>query len=154
LPVPNDSRADVAALLKAWTDAAAKLTVGDPVPGPAEGDYAADPDPAEMRGLGPTRLTLTLGFGAGLFVRDGRDRFSLAKQRPEAFVDLHGFPGDQLVLARTGGDLLLQAWADNPQVAFHAVRTLTRLSWGVAGIRWVQAGFMSDYGHTATRRAT
>ena len=148
----TDNRADVAALLKAWTDAAAKLTVGDPVPGPAEGDYAADPDPAEMRGLGPTRLTLTFGFGAGLFVRDGRDRFSLAKQRPEAFVDLPSFPGDQLAPARTGGDLFVQACADNPQVAFHAARTLTRLSWGVARIRWVQAGFMSDYGRGETPR--
>ena len=125
----TDKRVDVAKLLQDWTDAAAKLALGEPVAGPADGDYAAaDPDPAEMQGLGPARLTLTFGFGAGLFVRDGRDRFGLAKQRPEAFVDLPNFPGDQLAPARTGGDLLVQACADNPQVAFHAARTLTRLA--------------------------
>jgi deferrochelatase/peroxidase EfeB len=150
--VTTDNRVDVAKLLSDWTDAAAKLAVGDSVPGPADNDYAADPDPAETQGLGPARLTLTFGFGAGLFVRDGRDRFGLAKRRPEAFVDLPKFPGDQLAPARTGGDLLVQACADNPQVAFHAVRTLTRLAWGVAAIRWVQAGFVSDYGRGETPR--
>jgi deferrochelatase/peroxidase EfeB len=151
--VTADKRADVAKLLQEWTDAAAKLTLGDPVAGPADGDYAAaDPDPAEMQGLGPARLTLTFGFGAGLFVRDGRDRFGLADRRPEALVDLPKFPGDQLAPARTGGDLLVQACADNPQVAFHAARTLTRLAYGVAAIRWVQSGFVSDYGEGQTPR--
>jgi deferrochelatase/peroxidase EfeB len=150
--VTTDKRADVAKLMGDWTDAAAKLAVGAPVEGPADGDYAAAPDPAEMQGLGPARLTLTFGFGAGLFARDGRDRFGLAKRRPEAFVDLPKFPGDQLAPARTGGDLLVQACADNPQVAFHAARTLTRLAWGAAAIRWVQAGFVSDYGPGETPR--
>jgi deferrochelatase/peroxidase EfeB len=148
----TDKRADAAGLLKGWTDAAAKLALGDSVAGPADDDYAAETDPAEMQGLGPARLTLTFGFGPDVFVRDGRDRFGLAKQRPEAFVDLPKFPGDQLAPARTGGDLFAQACADNPQVAFHAIRTLTRLAWGVAAIRWVQAGFVSDYGRGETPR--
>jgi deferrochelatase/peroxidase EfeB len=147
-----DKRADVSGLLKDWTDAAAKLAVGDPAAGRADADYSAEADPAEMQGLGPARLTLTFGFGAGLFVRDGRDRFGLAKQRPEAFVDLPSFPGDQLAPARTGGDLFVQACADNPQVAFHAARTLTRLAWAVAALRWVQTGFVSDYGRGQTPR--
>jgi deferrochelatase/peroxidase EfeB len=148
----TDRRADVSGPLKGWTNAAAKLAVGDPVPGPADDEYGGDLDPAEMQGLGPARLTLTFGFGAGLFVRDGRDRFGLAKQRPDAFVDLPSFPGDQLAPARTGGDLFVQACADNPQVAFHAARTLTRLAWGVAALQWVQAGFASDYGPGQTPR--
>jgi deferrochelatase/peroxidase EfeB len=151
--VTTDKRAEVAKLLQAWTEASAKLTRGEPVAAPADDDYAAaDPDPAEMQGLGPARLTLTFGFGAGLFVRDGRDRFGLLKQRPEAFVDLPKFPGDQLAPARTGGDLLVQACADNAQVAFHAARTLARLAYGVAAIRWVQSGFVSDYGEGETPR--
>jgi deferrochelatase/peroxidase EfeB len=108
----TDKRADAAGLLKEWTDAAAKLAAGDPIAGRAEDEYAADPDPSEMQGLGPARLTLTFGFGAGLLVRDGRDRFGLARQRPEAFLDLPAFPGDQLAPARTGGDLFVQACAD------------------------------------------
>ena len=77
---------------------------------------------------------------------------ALRAQRPAAFVELPHFPGDQLVPARTGGDLLVQACADNPQVAFHAVRQLARLAYGVANIRWVQAGFVSDFGAGRTAR--
>ena len=62
-------------------------------------------------------------------------------QRPAALVDLPRFNGDQLVPARTGGDLSVQACADDPQVAFHAVRQLARLAYGVAEIRWAQTGF-------------
>ncbi|MGO9758791.1 MAG: Dyp-type peroxidase, partial [Roseiarcus sp.] len=45
-----------------------------------------------------------------------------------------------------------QACADNPQVAFHAIRQLARLAYGVAQIRWVQSGFVSDYGARSTPR--
>ena len=85
---------------------------------------APDPghDSLEALGLGPSRLTITFGFGAGLFEKDGKDRYGLAAARPAALVDLPRFNGDQLVPARTGGDLSMQACADDPQVAFHAVR--------------------------------
>ena len=64
--------------------------------------------------------------------KDGEDRYGLAAQRPEALVDLPRFPGDQLIAAKTGGDLSVQACADDPQVAFHAVRQLARLAYGIA----------------------
>lgn len=148
-----EKREDVAALLKTWTDAAAKLTAGEPVPSQPDGDYAAtQADPNEMMGIGPARLTLTFGFGPGLFDRNGQDVYGLAKRRPEAFVDLPAFAGDQFQPARTGGDLIVQACADNPQVAFHAVRTLNRVGSAAVRIRWVQNGFVSDYGHDQTAR--
>jgi deferrochelatase/peroxidase EfeB len=146
------ARDDVEKLLRTWTDAAASLTAGQPVDLPANGDDPAEPDAADVLGLSPSRLTLTFGFGAGLFVKDGHDRYGLRAQRPEAFVDLPNFPGEQLAPARTGGDLLVQACADNPQVAFHAVRQLARLAYGAAQIRWVQTGFVSDYGASRTPR--
>jgi len=37
-------------------------------------------------------------------------------------------------------DLLVQACADNPQVAFHAVRTMARVAPDLASLRWVQLG--------------
>src|SRR6202034_2199913 len=100
------------------------------------------PDTGAALGLPPARLTVTFGFGAGLFVKDGKDRFGLAAHRPPALVDLPRFNGDQLADARTGGDLSVQACADDPQVAFHAVRQLARLAYDVAQIRWVQTGFL------------
>ena len=146
------TRADVEKLLRQWTDAAAALSEGRPVDIPGEGDYAAQADPSDVLDLTPSRLTVTFGFGLGLFEKDGADRYGLRALRPAAFVDLPHFPGDQLFPARTGGDLLVQACADNPQVAFHAVRQLARLAYGLANIRWVQAGFVSDFGAGRTPR--
>jgi deferrochelatase/peroxidase EfeB len=56
-------------------------------------------------------------------------------------VDLPAFVGDELDPRRTGGDLCIQACADDPQVAFHAVRNLARLGRGVVVMRWFQLGF-------------
>jgi deferrochelatase/peroxidase EfeB len=39
---------------------------------------------------------------------------------------------------------VVQACADDPQVAFHAVRELVRLSYGNAQPRWAQSGFQAD----------
>jgi deferrochelatase/peroxidase EfeB len=138
-------RQDVVGLLQAWTQAAARLTAGLPaepaVPSPDE----PPPDSGEALGLNPSRLTLTFGFGPGVFERDGKDRYGLAPHRPEAFADLPRFVGDQLAPQRTGGDLCIQACADEPQVAFHAVRQLTRLAQPYAATRWVQNGFLAGY---------
>jgi len=88
-------------------------------------------------------LTLTFGFGPDLFLKDGTDRFGLGSRRPEALQSLPIFVGDKLIAGKTGGDLSVQACADDPQVAFHAVRQLARSVVGAAQIRWVQAGFLS-----------
>ena len=61
-------------------------------------------------------------------------------------MDLPHFPGDALEDARCGGDLAVQACADDPQVAVHAVRNLARLAFGTASVRWSQLG----YGRTST----
>ena len=108
---------------------------------------------AKRLDLAPSRLTITFGFGAGLFIKDGTDRYGLASRRPAALVDMPGFNGDQLVEERTGGDLSIQACADDPQVAFHAVRQLARLamaSRSCAGRRPASCRLR----HRARRRAT
>jgi deferrochelatase/peroxidase EfeB len=119
-------------------------TLGQPPTGfgGASSTGGAGADTGEALGLSPARLTLTFGFGAGLFVKDGVDRYGLAAHRPPALIDLPTFVGDQLVAERSGGDLLVQACADDPQVAFHAVRQLARLAGSAATIRWVQTGFV------------
>ncbi|MFI9272906.1 Dyp-type peroxidase [Kitasatospora sp. NPDC052896] len=134
-------RSDVADLLRTWTEQAAALTAGDPAVGTAQSPTAPPVDTGEAVDLGPSRLTLTFGFGATLFSKDGADRYGLAAHRPAALVDLPVFHGDQLNPDTTGGDLTVQACASDPQVAFHAVRQLARAATGVAQIRWVQAGF-------------
>lgn len=134
LDLQTSKRDEVVRLLRGWTDAAARMTAGE---------TADAPDSAEALGLPPSRLTITFGFGAGLFQKDGRDRYGLAAQRPAALIDLPTFNGDQLAVERTGGDLSVQACADDQQVAFHAVRQLARLAGTAAQVRWAQIGFLS-----------
>ena len=86
---------------------------------------------------------MTFGFGAGLFEKAGHDRYGLAARRPAALVDLPRFNGDQLTPERSGGDLSIQACADDTQVAFHAARQLARLAYETAEVRWAQTGFLS-----------
>jgi Dyp-type peroxidase family len=79
----------------------------------------------------------------GLFSWEGKDRYGLANRRPSALVDLPRFNGDQLIADKTGGDLLVQACANDAQVAFHAVRQLARIGHGATRIRYGQPGFLS-----------
>ena len=124
------------ALLATWSEAAATLTAGKALPGAEQLD-APVPDTGEALGLGAARLTITVGFGPSLFDR----RFGLAARRPAALIDLPAFAGDALDPTRSGGDLCVQACADDAQVAFHAVRNLSRLALGTASLRYLQVGF-------------
>ncbi len=139
----SSSREDLVALLKAWTAAAAQMTQGKAVGGGSPAPYDAPPaDTGEAIDLPPSRLTLTFGFGPTLFRdADGKDRFGLADRQPRALRRLPHFPGDNLDPARSDGDLCVQACADDPQVAVHAIRNLTRIAFGTAALRWSQLGF-------------
>ncbi|MEU5024916.1 iron uptake transporter deferrochelatase/peroxidase subunit [Streptomyces milbemycinicus] len=142
--VTTDDRDELIALLKEWTKAAARMTQGHAVGGGAVGGLAEAPpdDTGEALGLKPSRLTLTFGVGPTLFKdKKGKDRFGLAGRRPEALLELPAFPGDNLDAARSGGDLCVQACADDPQVAVHAIRNLARIGMGKVAIRWSQLGF-------------
>ncbi len=151
LDVAAKGPGEVADLMRAWTAAAARLTRGETAR-PIGADLSLPAtDSGEALDLGAARLTLTFGFGAGLFVKDGKDRFGWASARPAALVDLPRFNGDQLQPDHTGGDLSIQACADDPQVAFHAVRQLVRLAYGAATLRWTQAGFAPSAGDNTPR---
>ena len=148
--VTTDSRRELIALLKAWTEAAERMTTGGsagPV-GPTQGATTLPPDDTgEAIGLGPSGLTITFGFGPSLFRDgDGRDRFGIADRQPAALRRLPHFPGDNLDPRRSDGDLCVQACADDPQVAVHAIRNLARIGFGTVAVRWSQLGF----GRTST----
>jgi deferrochelatase/peroxidase EfeB len=152
LDLATEKRDDLARLLRLWTAAAARIVAGRTAAPLGQNPAAPGPDSGEALGLPPARLTLTFGFGTGVFVKDGKDRFGLAAQRPAALADLPRFNGDQLLPTRTGGDLSVQACADDPQVAFHAVRQLARLAYGTAEMRWAQAGFIPGFPKGETPR--
>jgi deferrochelatase/peroxidase EfeB len=148
--VTTGSRKELVSLLQQWTAAAARMVRGDPAGevGPTQGSYLLPPDDTgEAIGLPSSGLTLTFGLGPSLFVDErGRDRFGLRDRQPAALRPLPHFPGDNLDPARSGGDLCVQACADDPQVAVHAVRNLARIGFGTVSVRWSQLGF----GRTST----
>jgi deferrochelatase/peroxidase EfeB len=136
--VETEDRDEFVRMLKDWTTAARRMTAGKAVGDGAYGGLAQAPpdDTGEALGLKPSRLTLTIGFGPSLF-----EKFGLADARPDALVDLPQFAGDNLDRARSGGDLCVQACADDPQVAVHAIRNLARIGFGKVSVRWSQLGF-------------
>jgi deferrochelatase/peroxidase EfeB len=137
----SNALGDLRNLLQDWTRAATELTRGRPYRSLTAEPGQAPADPGEAVGLGPARLTITVGFGPGLFGSPGRDRFGLAGRRPAALRRLPPFRGESLDPKRSGGDLCVQACADDPQVAFHAIHVLTRLAEPAAALRWSQLGF-------------
>ncbi|GBR44466.1 putative iron-dependent peroxidase [Neokomagataea tanensis NBRC 106556] len=139
-----EKKADVAALMKRWTEAADALMAGRPIPGMVDSE--------DTLGLSQKDLTITFGFGPGVFVKDGKDRYGLASRRPAPLADLPRFTGDQLIAAKTGGDLSVQCCADDPQSAFHAARQIARLAYDIAEPRWAQSGFLPSFGKGKTAR--
>ncbi len=137
--VITKDRAKVVEMLREWTAAAARLTQGKDAGllGAVGGQPEAPPDDTgEALGLPPSGLTLTVGFGASLF-----DKFGLADRKPAQLRDLPKFPGDALKPEISGGDICVQACANDPQVAVHAVRNLARIGFGVVTVRYSQLGF-------------
>jgi deferrochelatase/peroxidase EfeB len=154
--VITDSREELVQLLQDWSAAAARMTQGLAAGelGPTSGPYAAPPDDTgEAIGLPPAGLTITFGFGPTLFRKDGKDRFGLADRQPDALRRLPHFPADKLNPQKSDGDLAIQACADDPQVAVHAVRNLARIAFGRAAIKWSQLGF-GRTSSTSTSQAT
>ncbi len=142
--VITDDRDELIGLLRDWTAAAARMTQGldAGAMGATSGSYDAPPDDTgEAIGLPPSGLTLTFGFGPSLFRSAGKDRFGLADRQPKALRRLPHFPADNLDPAKSDGDLCVQACADDPQVAVHAIRNLARIAFGRASVRWSQLGF-------------
>ncbi|HEY2043790.1 MAG TPA: iron uptake transporter deferrochelatase/peroxidase subunit [Jatrophihabitans sp.] len=135
--VTTSSRAGLIELLRQWTDAAEKMTQGLPI-GSIDGDPAQVPDDTgEALDLPAANLTITIGFGPSLF----DSRFGLHARKPKSLQPLPGFPGDVIDPTSSGGDICIQACADDPQVAYHAVRNLNRIGFGTVTMRWFQLGF-------------
>ncbi|MEU8265322.1 Dyp-type peroxidase [Micromonospora sp. NPDC048999] len=123
---PGTDRAGVGRMLRLLSDDAARLTQGRPA--------LADTEP-EL-GLLPARLTVTFGFGPGLYAAAGLD-----DRRPPSVADLPAFRIDRLQPRWSGGDLLLQICADDPVTVAHAQRVLIKDSRPFVTVRWVQQGF-------------
>ncbi|MGE2734767.1 iron uptake transporter deferrochelatase/peroxidase subunit [Mycolicibacterium vaccae] len=142
--VTTRSRDDVVKMLADWTEMAERMTQGKeafPNGSTGQNPYSPPTDTGEALGLPPSQLTLTIGFGPSFFVKDGVDRFGIADKKPAELVDLPKFPNEKIDPARSGGDIVVQACANDPQVAVHAIRNLARIGFGTVAVRYSQLGF-------------
>ncbi len=147
--VVTDDRDQLADLLERRTYDAEAMTKGDLVPGGMASPESVSPDTGEAYGSPPAHLTITIGYGPDLF----DDRFGLGRRKPAALAQLPRFPNDAIQAGVSGGDLCLQACADDPLVAYHAVHNLTFAGVGVVTMRMMQTGF-GRTSSTSTSQAT
>lgn len=136
----SPSRTELQVLLARWSGAIAQLMQGGAI-GQVEPSRpnATGFDTGEALNLGPASLTVTVGLGPAVF----NDTYGLGHQKPTLLRTLQPLPRDVLKPQFSGGDLSLQACADDPQVAYHAVRVLARIAkeTGTAATRWTVLGF-------------
>jgi deferrochelatase/peroxidase EfeB len=139
--VTSDAVDDLRGVLEEWTTAAARMAAGEPYEAVVQVLDEPPVDTGEAVGLGSSLLTITIGLGPTLFGSGGADRFGLASLRPPELANLPSFQGEDLVPESSGGDLCVQACANDPQVAFHTVHVLSRIASSAATLRWTQQGF-------------
>ncbi|WP_062431660.1 Dyp-type peroxidase [Herbidospora daliensis] len=112
----------LARMMRLLTDDARRLTQGRPALADTEPELAS---PA-------ARLTVTFGFGPGLYARI---------KAPSPVKVLPKFSVDKLDKKWTGGDLLVQICADDPLTVAHALRMIVKDARSFATVRWTQRGF-------------
>ncbi|WP_336209483.1 Dyp-type peroxidase [Nonomuraea sp. LPB2021202275-12-8] len=120
--LPGTRKEALGRLLRLLTDDARRLTQGRPALADTEPELAAD----------PARLTVTFGFGPGLF--------AVAKVE-SPIRPLPAFETDRLRKEWSGGDLLVQICADDGLTVAHALRMIVKDTRSFARVRWTQRGF-------------
>lgn len=133
------SKQELQELFQVWTEDSVRLMNGETKESSSNA-LLPPHDTGEAEGLDASNLTLTFGVGPSLFEKP---ELGLQNKKPKQLKDLPHFPKDQLDPLYVGGDLCIQACANDPQVAFHAVRNLIRTARGKVTMKWSQAGFNS-----------
>ncbi|CAM2770186.1 Dyp-type peroxidase [Prescottella defluvii] len=124
--LPGADRAALIRLMRVWTDDAARLTAGRGALADTEPDLAT----------APARLTVTVGFGPGVFRAAG-----LEDRRPSWCRPLPPFEIDRLEDRWSDGDIMLQVGSDDPITVAHTLRVLLKAARNTATVQWVQRGF-------------
>lgn len=146
LDLHTDDLTKIKSMFQTWTEYSNLLTQGKNVKAYGQNGYVPPADTGEADSLNPYHLTLTFGVSPSFF-----DKLKIGHLKPAELADLPHFPRDQLKEQYTGGDICIQACADDPQVAFHAVRNLVRVARANVTMRWSQSGFNSFEGNETPR---
>lgn len=148
------TRTRVVTLFKEWTEAARRMCAGSPVEDPNTNTGIVPGDTGETYDLCAAGLTITFGLGSTFFEKDGVDRFGLAERKPSLLKENFAqMSNDKLEEARCGGDIVIQACAEDPMVTLHAIHQLTRIAMGKGEVKWGQLGY-GRTSSTSTEQAT
>lgn len=128
---PGTDRKQVTAMLTMLSDDVSRMMSGH------EPLTALEPDISAT----PARLTVTFGFGRGLFAAIGRP-----DALPPTLAQLPAFTTDKFEQGWGQTDIVLQICCEEPVVLSYAQRRLVRDASPFATVGWVQSGFVNALG--------
>ena len=134
-------------IFKSWTTYIARMMQGELVEAYKSNTMLPPTDTGEAVGMGTERLTITVGVSPSFL-----EKLNLTGKKLPELEDLPKFARDQLQEDFTGGDICIQACAEDAQVAFHAVRNLLRKGREHLTLKWSQTGYAAITSQGSTPR--
>lgn len=147
LDLATEDLETIRGIFKSWTTYIARMMQGELVEAYKSNTMLPPTDTGEAVGMGTERLTITVGVSPNFL-----DKFKLSSKKLPELEDLPKFARDQLQEDFTGGDICIQACAEDAQVAFHAVRNLLRKGREHLTLKWSQTGYAAITSQGSTPR--
>ena len=147
LDLATEDLETIRGIFNSWTTYIARMMQGELVEAYKSNTMLPPTDTGEAVGMGTERLTITVGVSPSFL-----DKLKLTSKKLPELEDLPKFARDQLQEAFTGGDICIQACAEDAQVAFHAVRNLLRKGREHLTLKWSQTGYAAITSQGSTPR--
>ncbi len=147
LDMATEDLETIRGIFKSWTTYIARMMQGELVEAYKSNTMLPPTDTGEAVGMGTERLTITVGVSPSFL-----DKLKLTSKKLPELEDLPKFARDQLQEDFTGGDICIQACAEDAQVAFHAVRNLLRKGREHLTLKWSQTGYAAITSQGSTPR--
>ena len=147
LDLATEDLETIRGIFKSWTAYIARMMQGELVEAYKSNTMLPPTDTGEAVGMGTERLTITVGVSPSFL-----EKLNLSSKKLPELEDLPKFARDQLQEAFTGGDISIQACAEDAQVAFHAVRNLLRKGREHLTLKWSQTGYAAITSQGSTPR--
>ena len=147
LDLATEDLETIRSIFKSWTTYIARMMQGELVEAYKSNTMLPPTDTGEAVGMGTERLTITVGVSPTFL-----DKLKLTSKKLPELEDLPKFARDQLQEDFTGGDICIQACAEDAQVAFHAVRNLLRKGREHLTLKWSQTGYAAITSQGSTPR--